>query len=283
MQKNLGSLLALTGLALLVGCGGGEPSTPKPTTKPGATTTTGTKTQGSGSDSSPAVKMEGWGNLVGKFVYDGTAPTPTPLQITKDQEVCAKHNLVDESLVVGEDGGIANIVIYVRTKDVKVSPDAKGTMPTLDNKNCRFAPHILAFDVSNPLTVLNSDPVAHNTNIQPLGDTGINPLIEAGGMVEHKFSRAQTIPVPAGCNIHPWMKGFILPRENPYAAVTAEDGTFKLENLPAGELEFQVWQEKAGYLAANSWEKGRFTMVIEPDKDNDLGEIKVSPSLFEVE
>jgi hypothetical protein len=224
-----------------------------------------------------------WGTLKGKFVYDAAAPSPTKLNPDKDVQVCGQHQLVDESLVVGSDGGIANIVIFVRTKGVKVHPDyekAANEKVTCDNKGCRFEPHILPVRLTQTLVLKNSDPIGHNSNLQPIGDTPTNPLIPGGGAAEYKFTKSQNIPVPVTCNIHPWMKGYLMPRDNPYVAISAADGTFELKNLPAEELEFQVWHENPGFLAAQpAWEKGRFKQTIKAG-DNDLGTIKVAADLL---
>lgn len=226
-----------------------------------------------------------WGTLRGRFVYDGDAPTPARLEVNKDVEVCGPHMLTDESLLVDENGGLANVVVYVRTKKVKVHPDyeaAAEEMLTMDNDKCRFTPHILPIRTSQTLLLHNSDSVGHNSNLQPLGDQGVNPLLAPMAMVEYKFNREQSVPVPVTCNIHPWMKGYILPRENPYVAVSAEDGTFVLENLPVGELEFQAWHERSGYLEAlPDWKKGRFTLEIAGGDANDLGDVTCAPKLFE--
>jgi len=69
------------------------------------------------------------------------------------------------------------------------------------------------------------------------------------------------MPVPIACNYHPWESAFVLPRDNPYAAVTKMDGTFTISKLPVGELEFQVWHEKIGYLQTPQWTRGRFKMA----------------------
>lgn len=223
-----------------------------------------------------------WGNLKGKFVYDGTAPTPTKLTVEKDVEVCGKHNLVAEDLVVGADGGLANVIVYLRTRDAKEHPDyaqAGSSKVDFDNKNCRFEPHVLAIRTSQTLVLKNSDPVAHNSNVQQLDGGGINPLIPPNGAAEHKFFSEQPVPVTVSCNIHPWMKGYIMPRKSPYFAVSGKDGSFQIKNLPAGELEFVAWQEKSGYLAVPGWERGRFTVKI-AEGDNDLGTIKCPASLF---
>lgn len=223
-----------------------------------------------------------WGDLKGKFLFDGPAPAAAKLDVNKDVEVCGKHMLVDESLLVGADGGIANVVVYVRSKGIQVNPDvaAAAAKPvTYDNKGCRFEPHILPVLINQPLFLKNSDPVGHNSNVQPIGDQGINPLLPSGGEIEHKFFRAQLVPVPVTCNIHPWMKGYILPRDNPYVAVTGKDGSFELKSLPAGELEFQAWHEKSGYVATPEWEKGRFKLTIAAGS-NDLGTKKLPAALF---
>ena len=40
------------------------------------------------------------------------------------------------------------------------------------------------------------------------------------------------------------MKGYMIPRENGYFAVTDENGAFEIPNLPAGtEVEIQIWHE----------------------------------------
>jgi hypothetical protein len=230
-----------------------------------------------------SAKAEGWGNLTGKFVYDGTPPAAAPIVPNKDQEVCGKHKLVDEALLVDANGGIANVLVYVRTKGVAVAPgyaaNEKATI-VYDNKGFRFEPHILGVTTTQTLELHNSDPIGHNSNMQPLGLVGINPLLPAGGAATYQFTKGQLLPTPITCNIHPWMKGYVLARDNPYIAVSKPDGTFELKDLPAGvELEFQAWQEKSGYVATPEWAKGRFKMTIKAG-NNDLGTIKLKPELF---
>lgn len=224
-----------------------------------------------------------WGNLKGKFVFDGKAPEAASLKIDKDViPGCCNVKHKDESLIVGADGGIANVIIYVRTAKVPVNPEydasAKAELK-FDNKTCRFEPHILPIRLSQTLLVANSDKCSHNTNVTPPADQAFNQLLAPAGDLKHQFKRQQTIPIKVVCNIHPWMVGYILPRENPYTALSAADGSFELKNLPAQDLDFQVWQEKAGYVDTPKWPKGKFKMTIKAG-DNDLGTIKLPAALF---
>ena len=82
-------------------------------------------------------RAEEWGAIQGKFVFGGAVPTAGELKTDKDVEVCGKHKLLAEELVVGADKGIANVVVFVRDKGVKVNPDAAkaaaGAKVVLDN------------------------------------------------------------------------------------------------------------------------------------------------------
>jgi len=229
---------------------------------------------------SGATAQAQWGNLKGQFIYDGKPPAPQKLNVAKEP-MCVAHNPIDEALLVDPKGGIKDVVVYVRSKNVKVNPSLANppAQVELDNKNCRFEPHVLPMLVSQTLLVKNDDPFSHNSNVSELGGAGTNPLLPAAGSATYKYSRPSVAPQPVTCNIHPWMKAYVLPRDNPYFAVSTADGTFEIKDLPVGKIEFQAWQEKSGYVDTKAWPKGRFTYDIK-DGDNDLGVIKLEPKLF---
>lgn len=227
---------------------------------------------------------DAWGNLTGKFVIEGPPPTPAPLAITKDEQVCGKHGLHDESIEVGMGDGLKNVVIFLTDKKPPIHPDYEETATAtvrFDNHHCRFEPHIMPLRTTQKLEIHNSDPVAHNSNLTPLGDAPFNQLISENNATAYQFHKQQNKPVAVTCSIHPWMKGYVFPRDNPYAAVTGEDGSFEIKNLPAGKHEFQVWQEAVGELSAKpDWKKGKFKLEIQ-EGDNDLGTIPVAVSLLQ--
>ena len=230
-----------------------------------------------------------WGNLSGRFVYDGKAPAPVAIQPDKDPQVCAKNPLFEETLVVDPKGGLANVVVYVRTKKVAIHPDyeALAAQPVvIDNRDCKFQPHVTGMWTKQTLVLKNSDPVGHNSKIEAFANAGINPLIPAMGSVEQKFALPEAVPMAVSCNIHPWMRGYLAVRPDPYFAISAGDGSFEIKNLPAGtQLEFQVWHEAVGYLKGISGGKiaadarGRFEMTLAAG-DNNVGEFKVKPAAF---
>jgi hypothetical protein len=222
-----------------------------------------------------------WGTLKGKFVYDG--PPPVPAGLLVPAAVLGNNaNPVDESLLVEAQGGIQNVVVFVRDKNVKTHPRAMRDVPqqvVLESKGCRFEPHILTLTTAQTMVIRNSDPFAINANVCEVGGNGFNPLLAPKREATYKYSRAQPSPQPVTSNIQPWYKAYVLPRDNPYFAVSKPDGTFEIYGLPLGKFEFQVWHEKPGFLNTNDWPKGRFTFDIKPG-ENDLNTIKLAPNLF---
>jgi hypothetical protein len=235
-----------------------------------------------------------WGTLTGQFILDGDVPSPPPIVVTKDQEICGKHNLVDESLVVNPDNkGIANIVLYLSLgrgdKAPKAHPDYATTADAkvrLDNKNCRYEPHVQLLRTSQTLLVGNLDPIGHNTKVDTVKNPNINPIIPANGEITQQFTKEENLPTKVSCSIHPWMIAYVVIKESPYMAVTDADGKFTIENLPEGKWEFRVWQEKVGYIQnvvvggkKEKWDKGRLEVTVKGG-DVDLGEIKVPAATF---
>ena len=232
----------------------------------------------SGAAAGPAVMAEptGWATLKGRFTLAGDAPPPVQLNITGgDTAICAPggKKVFSESLVVGSDGGIRDVLVYCTTK---LDPAEPFTHPSaapgdtgeveFDQKNCVFLSHVFGMRTGQTLKILNSDPVGHNTNI---GGTPINQIVAAGSFIKYTPKKEWKKPNPVSCSIHPWMSSNLIVRDNGYFAISDASGNFEIPNLPAGvELEFRIWQE-AGTISGIEIDgapvkKGRFTLTLPP-------------------
>ena len=201
-----------------------------------------------------------WGTIKGQVLADGAVP-PLNLLVTKndaaakDSAVCAAQDVPDESLMVdAKSGGIANVVVYLQKKPGKIHPALeKSKSPTVvfDQKGCRFLPHVLLVRTDQQVTVLSGDAIAHNTHTYPLKNKQENFVVSPSdriGVTLPTQNFVERLPSKIGCDIHPWMQAWWVILDHPYAAVTKEDGTFEIQDLPVGDHVFTVWQEKVGYL-----------------------------------
>ncbi len=233
-----------------------------------------------------AASAQQFGNLTAKFVVTGKVPPPAKLDINKDQAFCGKHKLVDESIVVGKQGELANVVVYLAPaigQKVPANPAKTKALPgevTLDNANCRFMPHITVMTTDQKLVIGNSDPVGHNSKADLFNNNPFNDLIPSGGKVTKTVEKAERVPAAISCNIHPWMRGYLVIRDNPYVAVSDENGELKIEGIPAGKWSFIVWHE-TGYVKGQQkgkdlgWKRGKVDLTITANKDTDLGTVEV--------
>ena len=257
--RNAGRLLmALAGLAMLAAAGCAPPLDAEPRLDPKQVADLRSKLLSAKSAdegaaaTTAAATGTGWATLKGRFKLDGSPPPARKLDVNKDIEVCTigGGGLLDDSLTVSSDGGIANVVVYAvrvgRVNDA-AAPDAlKGKQVLFDQKHCMFLSHVVGVQVGETLEIKNSDPVGHNTNITATKGSSFNQTVSSGESLQYKVTAEESFPAPVSCNIHPWMKAYLLPRKNLYFAVTGADGTFEIKDLPAGEeVELQIWHERA--------------------------------------
>jgi hypothetical protein len=215
--------------------------------------------------------------------------------VTKDPEVCTNNGqapLQEKLVVQSGSNGIMNIAVYLRQAPrVHESLEQELQPVVFDQKVCVFLPHVIAARVGKASIFRNSDPIGHNISIP---SSGFNQIVGAGESREYQNQKESAMPEAVSCSIHPWMQAYYLARANPYVAITKEDGSFELANLPAGEdLEFQVWHESAtgtgqGLPVASSPEtkalgwsnRGRFKIKLNQDEVREL-QITVPASSFQ--
>jgi plastocyanin len=185
------------------------------------------------------------GTVSGTVTYAGTAPAPAKLQVAKDVAVCGKEGHVDESLVVGANKGIKDVVVSIKGVAPGKSMDALGASFVLDQKVCAYKPHVVIVPVNKPLKILNSDGILHN--IHTYGKK--NP---AKNIAQPKFKKeltetfTQPEVIPVKCDVHGWMSAWIVVADHPYYTVTDANGKFTIADVPAGTYSVEFWQEKLG-------------------------------------
>jgi hypothetical protein len=214
-----------------------------------------------------AETTDGPAKFVGRVVLKGTAPKLPPLVAqgapVKDA-ICSKEAVPNQSVVVGPEGGVANVFVYLKKAPKGEIPAAPPGEATLDQHGCVYTPHAQVMRSSQKLHLLNSDPAAHNVRITGRA-ASFNQTIPAGDKqgLDYAFTSPEMLPAKVQCDFHGWMSAWILPVDHPWAAVTDASGNFEIANLPEGDLEFIVWQESKGYVDRAFKAKAKAGQVIE--------------------
>ncbi len=190
------------------------------------------------------IKVENGGTITGTVKWSGPAPKTPKLPITKDPGVCdpASHKIRDlERLEVGPDGGVANTVVFLKDITTGKAMDLPDSRQHLDQKNCRYLPHIMLVPQGGNLDIKSSDPVLHTVHMTGAASNNI-PFPMQNQMIPVNLPRNGVVELK--CNAgHVWMNAEVLIVKHPYYAVTDDHGFFKLTDVPAGEYEIEAWHE----------------------------------------
>jgi hypothetical protein len=190
------------------------------------------------------IKVENGGTITGTVKWSGPTPKAPKLPITKDASICdpESHKIRDlERLEISSDGGVANTVVFLKDITKGKAMDLPETREHLDQKNCRYVPHIMLIPQGGNLDAKSSDPVLHTVHMTGAASNNI-PFPMQNQMISISLPRAGVVELK--CNAgHVWMNAEILIVNHPYYAVTDEHGSFKLNDVPPGEYEIEAWHE----------------------------------------
>ncbi len=220
-----------------------------------------------------------------RFVYDGTPSEVSNIIPTKDLDYCGKHEIPNEKLIVNpKNKGIKNVVVHVESrssgKDLPKTSHAPRTH-VLAAADCRFQPHIVLAQTGDKLKITNPDPIGHNANLNFIRNSASGIMIPFRHDQEIVLKKAEPSPIPVDCNIHPWMRAYVVILDHPFADVSDDSGVIEINGLPAGkEIEFAVRFE-SGKLnkvkvdgKATDWKRQRFEVDLKSGV-NDMGDILV--------
>ncbi|MBI2167778.1 MAG: carboxypeptidase regulatory-like domain-containing protein [Candidatus Omnitrophica bacterium] len=188
------------------------------------------------------------GPLTGKVIFEGTAPPPQILKVEADPVCLLQHQdgMTSEEVVVNPNGTLKNVFVYVKQGLEGQTFPAPATPVVFDQKGCHYEPHVFGIQVGQPLEILNSDDTLHNVHALPKASQEFNLGMPIKGMKLTKAFTAPEVAVKIKCEVHPWMAAYAGVLDHPFYAVTGEDGSFSLKDLPPGEYVVEAWHEKYG-------------------------------------
>jgi plastocyanin len=225
-------------VALLIAAACGSPS-PQPSSAPAATP------EPTAAPAAPTPLL-GESTITGTVKYAGTPEKPRIIPMDSDPLCMPEGPQTSEVLIVGPGNGLQNAFVYVKDGLGDYKFTAPQTPVVLDQKGCKYSPHVFGVQVGQPVIVVNSDPTLHNIHAVPKANTEFNFGQSAKGMKTTRRFDKPEVMVPFRCDVHGWMASYGGVVAHPYFAVSNADGTFAIKGLPAGTYTIEVWHERLG-------------------------------------
>lgn len=191
--------------------------------------------------------------ITGVVTFKGTPPPRVKIDMSMDPAcaMAAGDNLSEQYVV--NHGGLANAFVYLK-RGVAPSVLAASSAPAgqapvqIDQKGCRFIPHVAAVQQGGSVSFTNSDPTMHNVHTMPttVGNSSVDVSQGPGSPAQTRRFDAPENMLPIRCNNHPWMNAFLNVAPNPYFTLSSADGKFTLRGVPPGNYILAAVHEKLG-------------------------------------
>ncbi|MBI1748769.1 MAG: carboxypeptidase regulatory-like domain-containing protein [Acidobacteria bacterium] len=232
-------VFATVSIALsLAGCG----------KKTGEEATVDTKSSSpAGGGASAYNESMGTATVTGKVAFTGPAPEKTKIQMSSEPSCLSQHKgpLYAQEGEINANGTLPFVFVYVKEGAEKWTFPTPSNPVTIDQKGCRYEPHVFGIQPNQKLVILNSDPILHNIHTYAKENAPFNLGMPTQGMkFERDFKKAEMPPISIKCDVHKWMVSYAGVVPHPFYSVTGVDGAFTLKGLPPGEYSIEAWHEK---------------------------------------
>ncbi len=182
----------------------------------------------------------------GVVVNAGPAPERKQIPINIDQYVCGKGR-ESEDVVVGANRGIRWAVVSLQTPPAGTRAEPPAKPVQMDQQQCVYIPRVVVVPVGGTVEFLNSDRLLHNLHSASSENPTFNRTQPKGRTIPVVFKKPETVRID--CDLHTWMRAWVVVAEHPFYTVTGANGEFVLDNVPPGKYTLRIWQETLGAVA----------------------------------
>ena len=212
------------------------------------------------------VDVTSGGSVKGKLMFEGELPVDAieRISITKNLDVCDEENSgVREVVWVDvKDGALRGAFVFIdKIAEGKKWGEPEDSAYIINQEGCRFRPWAQVVK-PGPITIRHSDPdsVLHNINTREMIGVEKGRIVkrtmfnfgqpEPGDIIK-KLKPRRSPFISLNCEAHNFMFGFMMAPKHPYAVVVGEDGSYTLDDIPAGDYTIKAWHPRFGLKEAN--------------------------------
>jgi len=198
------------------------------------------------------------GTIKGSVRYSGAAVERKKIAVTIDQYLCGKEKAAGD-LLLSPNNGIHNVVVSLQGVPAGAKWPANPAPVKMDQSKCDFIPRVVIVPVGGTVEFLNSDRLMHNVRSSGKENPPFNRAQPHARTIAIGFKQPEVLRVD--CDLHSWMRGWVVVADHPFYTLTNDAGEFVLENVPLGKYTLQVWQESLGTVTQEVTVSGDSTNV----------------------
>jgi len=186
------------------------------------------------------------GVVVGRVTVSGAVVGDSAITPTHDLEVCHPFT---ETHLPSQNGGVGNAVVWLA--GVTSGPaDTTPRRASLTLDRCQLTPRVQQMATGGTLLVMSRDAMSSRLRfVDVVSESRVRARVElndAGQLVPSSVVAARPGLVAVLDDLHPWIRAYVVIASHPFVAVTAADGAFRFERVPAGRYTLVVWHEQFG-------------------------------------
>ncbi|MDX2507723.1 MAG: carboxypeptidase regulatory-like domain-containing protein [Gammaproteobacteria bacterium] len=205
------------------------------------------------------------GSISGKVNFTGKDKAPQVYKVVKDTDTCGTENREIDYVDV-KDGALRNVVVYL--DKVKSGKKFDKIEANIDQKGCAFIPFMSVMTNDTTFQATNSDPVLHNIHTYEIMGRAKKTVMNVsqpkqGSVTKKKVKLKRGAGMKIECDAHDFMHGFVFVAKNPYYAVVAEDGSYTINDIPAGKYKVKAWHGTLGEQKGNAEVTGGGTATVD--------------------
>ncbi len=155
----------------------------------------------------------------------------------------AASETIDVSVVAPDGSPVPNVAVFIDNYDADLGLASVGVQAVMDQRNRRFAPHVLVVQTGTAVEFPNSDDIAHHVYSFSKPNNFVLPLYKGIAHDPVLFEHPGIVTI--GCNIHDEMLGYIVVVDTAIHAVTDENGNARLTLAVAdGNYFVNIWSPR---------------------------------------
>lgn len=116
------------------------------------------------------------------------------------------------------------------------------TSAIIDQINKEFVPEVTVVKVGTAISFPNSDDILHHVYSFSESKNFDLPLYKGTPSEPVIFDKPGLVTL--GCNIHDWMRAYVVVVDTPYYQISDENGVLAIEDIPIGNYQLEIWHPR---------------------------------------